>query len=305
MVPFYGCFNNMTFLMQMFINEFPNQKTKKRKERNSDSHDKMIYSSQPPAACKEAPSFTSFQKGSMTVEAAFVLPLFLFAVLAMIYLLEIMAIQTNIRAGMQYAGKRYAENAYLTAFAHKETLEKDIVESIGESRINTSVIRGGSAGIDCSASYLDPIRQILFLKTKYTMKIPIPVFGIFDIKKEETMRIKGWNGYTSSIPTSPEQRIVYVTEHGTVYHLDQHCTYLDLSVRMVSQSELETLRNQSGGKYYPCDKCGGQAGWGVYVTDYGDRYHTSLSCSGLKRKVYAVPISETAGKGVCSKCGNS
>ena len=97
---------------------------------------------------------------------------------------------------------------------------------------------------------------------------------------------------------------MYVTENGVVYHQDYHCSYLDLSIHMVPSSGLEELRNASGGKYYPCERCGQNvAGMGVYVTDYGSKYHTSMSCSGLKRKIYAVPVSETAGKGACSKCG--
>lgn len=60
-----------------------------------------------------------------------------------------------------------------------------------------------------------------------------------------------------------------------------------------------------GGIYHLCERCGWMPGndGNCYVTDYGDRYHTSLSCSGLKRKVYTVPLSEVKGKGACSKCG--
>jgi len=116
------------------------------------------------------------------------------------------------------------------------------------------------------------------------------------------MKIKTWTGYEKSGFGTSEDETVYVTATGMVYHRDYHCTYLDLSIHMVSKEELEGLRNDSGGKYYPCEHCGG--GWGgVYITDSGDRYHGSLSCSALKRTVYAVPLSEAAGKGACSKCG--
>ena len=88
-----------------------------------------------------------------------------------------------------------------------------------------------------------------------------------------------------------------------VYHRDYHCTHLELSIHMVLQSEIESLRNEGGGKYHPCQHCIKGAGGGVYITDTGDRYHSSLSCSGLKRTIYAVPLSEVAGKGACSRCG--
>ena len=99
-----------------------------------------------------------------------------------------------------------------------------------------------------------------------------------------------------------EDETVYVTETGLVYHKDYHCTYLDLSIRMVQGKEISGLRNESGGRYYACEHCGGKGGGSAYITDYGDRYHSSLSCSSLKRTVYAVPLSEVIGKGACSKC---
>ena len=94
--------------LQTKINEISDREISYRKETNSDSLHRWKQLSLLKQQCTlKAPVFTSFLSGSMTVEAAFVIPMFLFAMLAFLYLFEIMAVQTKIRAGMQYAGKRH------------------------------------------------------------------------------------------------------------------------------------------------------------------------------------------------------
>ena len=98
--------------------------------------------------------------------------------------------------------------------------------------------------------------------------------------------------------------MVFITASGTVYHLNRNCTYLNPSVEAVSAEEVTGLRNQSGGRYYACESCGKAGVQGqVYITQYGDSYHSRIHCSGLKRTIYTVPLSQTDGRGRCSKCG--
>ena len=251
---------------------------------------------------ERASAFTSV-KGSITVEASIAVPFFFFAMMCLLYLMEIMAIQTAMRSGLQYAGKIVATKCYPVAVVSSSEVKADVVNAIGAERLERSIVEGGSSGVDCRDSKLSPITGIGQLSVKYKIRVPIPMFHIAVIPCEETMRIKAWTGYERSGFGTVEDTIVYVTETGFVYHKDYHCTYLDLSIHMVPAEEVGGLRNNNGGKYHACERCGGSGSTGVYITDTGDRYHSSLTCSGLKRTVYAVPVSEAVGKRPCSKCG--
>lgn len=259
---------------------------------------KNIYDSQ-----TERASVPTSVKGSITVEASMAVPLFFFAILCLFYLMEIMSIQTAVRSGLQSAGKILAEQGYDQKMLLSSKVESDVVSAIGADRLQRSIVEGGSGGVDCSGSNISARTGIAQLKAVYKIRVPVPFFVVPPITYEETMKVKTWCGYEKSGMESPDSETVYITETGVVYHRDYHCTHLQLSIHMVQTSQLDELRNESGGKYHPCEHCGSINSGSVYITDHGDRYHSSLSCSGLKRTIYAVPLSEAVGKGECSKCG--
>lgn len=242
-------------------------------------------------------------KASITIEAAMAVPIFFLAVVCLLYLMEIMAIRTSVRSGLQYAGKIAAEEAYAMNVIMPSKIENDVVHAIGAERLERSIVLGGCRGIRCDESRISLRTGIGELTASYQIRIPVPIFKIPPVEYKEKIRIKTWSGYEREGFGTDDDETVYITETGLVYHKDYHCTYLELSIHMVASSELDGLRNSSGGRYYPCEHCMRSGGNGVYVTDTGTRYHSSLSCSGLKRTIYAVPLSEAVGKRACSRCG--
>lgn len=277
-------------------------KRRNQKRKEKDSLLAQLPTNQFISQIERASSFTS--KASITVEAAMAVPFFFFAVLCLVCLLEMMVTQTVVKSAFHYCAKEMAEEAYMNPFVIPGQLEENVAKVIGDERLNRSMISGGAAGIDCSRSKAWGKTGIMDLVLEYRMEVPIFTFRIPVISKKETLRIKGWNGYAGNGFGNQDDETVYITETGIVYHKDADCTYLELSIKAVPKGEIKDLRNSSGGKYYPCEACRRKNGGKqyVYITETGDRYHKSLGCSGLKRTVYAVPLSEVYGRGGCSRC---
>ena len=211
-------------------------------------------------------------RASVTIEAAFAVPLFIFAVLSLIFLIEIQSIRGCIHAAGSDAAKQVAESTAVLPVLN----------------------------ISCWKSYWIPGTEEINVVIEYKIKIPVPLMKSPSVKLKDEFKVSAWNGYQKDRKGNEDGQIVYITEKGTVWHSDYQCSYLQLSIQYVQYSELQNMRNEGGGKYHKCEQCVyGQAMNGVYITSYGNRYHNSLNCSSLKRTIRAVHKSEVGG---CSKC---
>ena len=270
-----------------------------------------------PARNKKRARLRSACSGSMTLEAACALPLFLFAMLAILQFAKISIVSTALLASMEDTVKDMAEYAYI----------QELGVSAGDG-VAAELLTGGISAIYAKGSVENKANlkesdgtislwkssffrnDILDLAITYKAKKMYVLLPTPTIKAALRTRVRAWTGRDGNGSSEDGEEeddsdgeTVFVTETGTVYHTDENCTHIHLSLQMVSRSIVGELRNESGGKYHACEKCYGGTGEDVYITDYGDRYHSSVGCSGITRNVREVSLSELKGWRACSKCG--
>ena len=93
-------------------------------------------------------------RGSVTIEASVGIPLFLFASVCLIWMIEVQSIRISILTAAQSAAKSAAEDTAILPVLNTIKLKKDIISFIGEDRINRSIIQGGTSGISCWKSHV-------------------------------------------------------------------------------------------------------------------------------------------------------
>ena len=260
-------------------------------------------------------------RGSMTLEAAFALPFFLFAVINILFAVNIIGTQSRINAALHQTGNKMAFAGYVyertvggalpdslagVAMTHLYA-RGSILEYVGRGYLEQSCIVGGSSGVSFAGSSVMGEGDIIDLQVSYRVKPFSGIMGFSGFAISQRYYGRAWTGYDVTqfvSDTKQEDPMVFITETGTVYHMDRNCTYLNPSVESVPEITVSEKRNQSGGKYYPCELCGAGTGMGqVYITKQGSSYHSRINCSGLKRTIYTVPLSRVGGRGRCSKCG--
>lgn len=268
---------------------------------------------------------TKAYKASMTVEASIALPLFIFFFVNIMTLFNIVKVQCDMEAAMHQTGSKLSLEAFYLRYGEElltgessPVLEagagvlgifqaRELILDYLGPEVDKSCITDGREGISFIQSKILMGNDIIDIIADYKVHPLIPVIGFEEFTVESRYYGHAWTGYDVEPgfgKEEDEEEMVYVTEHGEVYHRSTGCEHLRLSISSTGMSQLGTMRNRDGKKYTACEYCGGHIDEGiVFVTQYGDRYHSTVGCTGLKRKIYTIPISEVGGKRPCSSCG--
>lgn len=274
---------------------------------------------------KRAWVFSSW-KASVSVEAALSLSLFVFAMVCMMIPFSMMERQRQVQAALESANQQLCQYAYLEYQMGKgEELPKDGEEWKQELAWNL-LHRGAKAGGQAMAegmfpkegmsrrsfsgsSYLED-EETIVLAMDYQMRMPFSILHLDSIPFSSKSARRAWIGRDGLADEGggegkeDEDPIVYIGKTSTRYHKSRSCHYLSNQLRTVDYELVASLRNQGGGKYYPCAVCGLGAGPGsrVYIMESGNRYHGDRQCSSIIAYVQAVRLSEVEHMGGCSYC---
>ena len=321
---------------------------------------------------KELKTDKQFVTASLTVEAAIVLPIFIFACYAFLFFLYVISIQENLHNASTKVCETVASYGYLIRYienrgseleeekmqesnAEDERVEEaqtsnitsgekeeKLVSSIGDSELARLIycltdalliksyvkkqmtiqnnldlfIKGGYSGISFLGSNLYDEEEFVTIQMTYKLKSPVFSDILPGFPVVQCVRMHSFNGHEvpKKISTSEEDKneeVVYITENGSVYHTHSDCTYIKITLESVAYDTVSSLKNDSGGRYYPCEGCVkstneefGELHNTVYITKFGTRFHISTSCSKIKRSIKQIKLSEIGNKKKCSKCNN-
>lgn len=265
------------------------------------------YKSHISICMKEAPRCICLD-GVFTLEAAVILPLTACFFVSLLFFFRVMQIQLEVQKALDDTGRELAatictESGGNNSGAIGSAAARIIFYGCLKGRETVKYVKGGSLGVDLSKS--DFSGDEVDLIAVYRVRLPVNLLGIHEVKIVQRAYCRKWTGWHPSAEQEDADTWVYITPTGAVYHLTESCNYLTLSITSVSYSSVAELRNESGGKYYECLRCRNfkDRNKHVYITNQGDRYHYDLNCSGIKRTLIKIRISEVGERRACSKCG--
>ncbi len=262
--------------------------------------------------------------GAMTVEASLILPIFILLFMNLLSMIEVYRIHSSVAETLWEKGREsakflYAKEAAGNILPDSEEIDfsqiemllislsghGDIIEDLNSYPGWERMVTGGRGGFLVSGRTQED--GTIHIDCSYQIHPLFPSLTPVGKAVENHYYGHAWTGYVlggDAGTEESEETYVYITETGTVYHKNRSCSYLNPSIHSIALDKVDDIRNKGGAVYYACPRCADMLAKGnCFVTDYGTNYHLGITCSALKRTIYEVKLSETGGRGACSKCG--
>lgn len=288
----------------------------------------LQYISEQIGACLS--SFQLFHRASLTIEAAIVLPLFIFMMFILIFPLKVMEEERRLQNTAESVGKKLATAEYVKTVGRdllknddkdKETLEgllNGAEEGLGLGLILAKALELKSISApyfgEETSVFAGDNADMFRAELKYDIQLPFTAYLITSPTASVVVNRRAWTGsdggrgrskYSLEDDADTEDRIVYLGKTATVYHDDPGCHYISNVMKTTDASHMDSLRNESGGKYHACPSCKPGKSGTVYYFENGTAYHSSEQCKAITSYARAVRLSEVGNMRACSYCGKA
>ena len=290
-----------------------------------------FLSFQKPRLCRkkvdkaEALFSSSFQKNllaSLTIEAAFSLSLFLFAIIILMTPLFILNREIRISREMEKNARILCMAKYLEHYGLKKTDIADIehidqILEISETALEDILLPNTipTEGMENIQSFRSHItEEDIYLNLQYDEPIPFGLLQKKNMRQEIVAHRRAWIGSKGArwekeenAEEENEEEMVYVIDGPSkVYHLSSDCTYISNDFLSCSARRIDGTNAKYGGKFCPCKACHPDPNSPVvYYTEAGRRYHSTTDCPAMRSSVHKIPLKQALAEGrhPCPRCG--
>jgi hypothetical protein len=256
---------------------------------------------------KRTSLFTS-NRGAVTVEASFVLPILICALVGILLWGKVLIVNQTMETALVETARQIARKEAMLTDKDMEGKSVYLVRllflknrSQGDTDTGVDV-----SGISFIGTSYDKDSKEICLRLRYKVKIPLFLLGNCQIQIRGGVNQKAWNGYAPESGQEEEEsgEYVYVTDTGTVYHTDSQCYHLRITIQETTDV---TPYYDGKTKYRSCKHCihkKDEQASVLYIPKSGDCYHSDPNCSGLTRSVKQVKKDEIENLKPCSNCSS-
>lgn len=271
----------------------------------------------------------SSHRGSLTLEAAIILPLYMFFLITILYILNILHIQNVFQAAMEEASRKINSYAYVAEqfeklkeeerntvgsydagfvlnLAKNQVSKITISNSFLTDRIkniaDSSYIKNGYKGIIISFEGND-LSEYVDFNISYMVKLPFLPSDIFLIPVTQRCYFKPFVGTDIAEKKGDFTEYVYITATGSVYHNTPYCTYLNRYYDVVTEDQINVTWDTAEG-YHACPHCAYNQPIGPtsFLCPGRKVYHNRTDCIYIETYIYKIPKDQTGNMPMCSRC---